>query len=295
MEQIGFIILTHDNSSQSLTLLSKLNQLYDFPPIAWHHDFSESDFPKSKLTVNVNIVQDYVKTSWGTFSLVEAKLKALKLLYNISSPKYYCTLSGADYPVRAAKDVLQSLDNLEGDVFMRSVRVPIGNFNKPWEKQYYDRYCSLKFLFQRKNKNNIKVVSQITLIRNLLITRFFNPFNKNLQCWGGEFWYTGNATAAQYLLDYVEKDEFGVVEHYKNTKIPDESIFQTIFKNAPKLRCIDNNFRYIDWSEGLSSPKSINSEDIYKIQGTGAHFARKFDSVNSLEAMKLIDATLNIC
>jgi hypothetical protein len=294
MKQIGFIILTHDNPTQSLTLLSKLNQLYDFPPIAWHHDFSKSTFPESKLTANVTMVKDYVSTAWGTFSIVEAKLKALRLLYSNSSPKYYSTLSGADYPVKALKDVLHSLDSLEGDVFIRSALISFGNFDKPWKSQYYDRYCSLKLLFQRKNKNNVKVISQITLLRNPLITKYFNPFNKSLQCWGGDFWYTGTSTAAKYLLDYVEKDKDGVVEHYKTTKIPDESIFNTIFNNASQLRCINQNFRYIDWSEGLPHPKCIKTEDICKIRESEAHFARKFDSVKSLEAMKLIDANLNI-
>lgn len=294
MKQIGFLILTHDNPKQSLTLLSKLNQLYDYPPIAWHHDFSKSAFPESKITTNVSMVKNYVKTSWGTFSLVEAKLKALRLLYSVSSPKYYVTLSGTDYPVKSGKDVLQRLDDLKGDVFIRSAVISFGNFDKKWKKQYYDRYCSVKFLFQRKSENNLKVVSQVTLFRNPAITKFFNPFNKNLQCWAGEFWYTGNAKAAQYLLNYVEEDPDGLIEHYKTTKIPDESIFQTIFNNASQLHCINQNFRYIDWSEGLPHPKTIRTEDVCKIQESSAHFARKFDSVKSAEAMKLIDANLNI-
>ena len=111
MSNIGFVILTHNNPQQALRLLSRLNEMYDYPPIAWHHDFSKTDFPQESLTENVKMVKDFVETSWGTFSLVEAKLRALRLLYSKSSPDYYYTLSGADYPVKSAEEVIQELDD----------------------------------------------------------------------------------------------------------------------------------------------------------------------------------------
>jgi hypothetical protein len=289
MKRIGFVIITHNNPQQALRLMSRLNEVYDSPPIAWHHDFSKTDFPQELLTSNVKMVKEFVKTSWGTFSLVEAKLKALELLYSESSPDYYYTLSGADYPVRSASEVLNDLGKLNGDVFIRSSLISYTHQDKKWKKQYYDRYCSLKLLFKRKNKAKLTVVSQITFLRHPMLTRFFNPFNDKLQCWGGEFWYTGTKKSAEYLLRYVKEDKHGLVKHYRNTKIPDESMFQTIFNNAEEIRCVNNNFRYIDWSEGLPHPKTLLLEDIPKIAKANAHFARKFDSNISLDAINQLN------
>ena len=289
MNRIGFVILTHNNPQQALRLMSRLNEMYDSPPIAWHHDFSKTDFPRELLTDNVRMVEDFVETSWGTFSLVEGKLKALELLYSFASPDYYYTLSGADYPVKSSQEVLQDLDKQGGDVFIRSSLITYSGRDKRWKKQYYDRYCSLKFLFKRKNKSKLTVVSQITFLRHPKLTRFFTPFNNQLQCWGGEFWYTGTRKSAKYLLDYVKQDEHGLVRHYKNTKIPDESIFQTIFNNAEEISCVHNDFRYIDWSQGLPHPKTLLVEDIPKMNKANAHFARKFDLSLSLDAMNKLD------
>ncbi|WP_412972330.1 beta-1,6-N-acetylglucosaminyltransferase [Glaciecola sp. MF2-115] len=293
MDEIGFIILTHDNPNQTLRLVSRLNSLYGFPPISLHHDFSKSYLPASQLTENVFLVKDYVVTHWGTYSLVEAKLKALALLFEKFSPKYYVTLSGADYPVKKASDVLETLNSLKSDVYIRSSLISYDCLDKAWKKQYYDRYCSLKLIFKRKNKNNRSVVSQLTFLRNPKITNYFTPFSPSLRCWGGEFWYTANDVAAKYLLDYVKNDKDGLVKHYKHTKIPDESIFQTIFKNSKILKCSNQNFRYIDWKEKLPHPKVLGVEDLTKIKESDSHFARKFDQSGSKEAINIIDAWLN--
>ena len=64
----------------------------------------------------------------------------------------------------------------------------------------------------------------------------------------------------------------------KLTWAPDEFIFQTILYNSiHRSRMVNNDLRYIDWSAGGSSPKTLTIEDIGKLSGSDKLFARKFD------------------
>ena len=292
MYDVGFIIISHNNSQQSLRLLNTLNKMFNFPPIAWHHDFSKSPFPTSKLSSNVQLVQNYVQTSWGSYSLVEAKLRALALLYRDEGPYYYVTLSGADYPVMNAKSIISDLEASKYDALIRNTLIDYYHLNKEWHKQFYKRYCSIKLLFRRKNKTGLNIVSQVTLFKHPIITSFFTPFSKTVKCWGGEFWYTGTRKSAETIIKHVQEDPLGLVAHYKRVKIPDESIFQTILKNDKTIACSSDNKRYIDWSEQMPHPKTLDITDFNKIKESGAHFARKFDSKKSKQLLDAIDDKL---
>lgn len=281
MSNIGFVLLTHGHPEQALRLMNTLNKVYNFPPIAWHHDFSKSEFPVNRCTSNVEFVNPHVKTSWGTYSLVEAKLKALKLLYRSETPSFYSTLSGADYPIKQAHTVLKDLETANCDVHIRHALIDYQHLYKTWHHQYYKRYCSINLLFKRTNKKGFKVVSQLPLIKHPALTQYFTPFNKKIKCWGGEFWYTGSKKSAQFILEHVAEDPYGLVKHYRKVKIPDESLFQTIFKNSDSLICSNDSKRYIDWSAGQPHPKTLTLDDYTKILESNAHFARKFDTSES--------------
>lgn len=287
MNSIGFIVLTHNNEKQAIELARILNKLYDDPPIVFHHDFSKCNFSISAFPKNVAFVKDFEITGWGTFSLVSAKMKALQLLYNISSPEFYIVLSGADFPIMSADSVYRDLCSMNASAFIRSTKIEFNNLDKKWKKQYYDRYCSLKCLFKRRNKNNVEVISQITISRDPRVSRFISPFNSDYPCWGGEFWYTGTKLSAEYLIQLFQKDN-KVINHYKNTKIPDESIFQTLLNNSNEVKCVNKNFRYVDWSEGKAHPKNLVYNDFDRIVKSQSHFARKFDENKSKDLKTLI-------
>lgn len=263
--------------------------MFDYPPIVWHHDFSKSKLPENEFTSNVKFVTDYIRTSWGTFSLVEAKIRALTLLYAQNGPRYYVTLSGADYPIKSAEAILDELDSQGYDAYIRNTLITYHGRDKRWHYQYYDRYCSLKVLFKRKNKAGRKVISQITLLRNPLLTNVFTPFSANVSCWAGEFWYTGTKKTADLIIHHSKADPMKLISHYKNVKIPDESFFQTVLKNNEDIKCSGDNKRYIDWSEGLPHPKTLTIEDFDKIKNSGAHFARKFENGTSETVLNAID------
>ena len=284
--KFGFVLLTHNNPTQVFKLIDRLNKIYEFPPIALHHDFSKSQLNTEDLTSNVLLVKDYVTTSWGGYSLIEATIKALRILFQKASPDFYTVISGSDYPFASASDVSAKIKKQQAEVYIKAHEISFSNSRESkWKSHYYNRYCSVKLLIHRKSKNTI---NQITFFKNPRIVRFFNPFNDSFKCYGGEFWHTASRKAAMYLLDYQQSDPQGLIKHYKNVKIPDESFFQTVYKNSG-LTCAADNLRYIDWSDGLPHPKLLTYEDKEKIESVAPAFIRKVCPQESKRLLNWID------
>ena len=69
-----------------------------------------------------------------------------------------------------------------------------------------------------------------------------------------------------------------MVNFLKFTWGSDEFIIPTILMNSPyQNKIINENYRYIDWSEGNVSPKTLTIGDYDKIINSDDLFARKFD------------------
>jgi hypothetical protein len=65
---------------------------------------------------------------------------------------------------------------------------------------------------------------------------------------------------------------------FKYTWGSDEFVFQTLLYNSEfKKDMVNENYRYIDWSEGKPNPKTLNITDFTLIAESNAFFARKFD------------------
>ena len=80
---IGFVILVNpfNKVEQTERLIRKLNQMFNAPPIACHHDFSKNPAFIADCPSNVRVVQPHVNTKWADFSCIEAAIKALRLLF----------------------------------------------------------------------------------------------------------------------------------------------------------------------------------------------------------------------
>ena len=81
-------------------------------------------------------------------------------------------------------------------------------------------------------------------------------------------------------MNYLIKDKY-FINQFKNVWGSDEFFFQSILLNSElKSNCINDNLRYIDWSESeCSSPKTfgISDYDMIKNNDNNNLFARKFD------------------
>lgn len=279
---IGFILLTHTKPLQIYRLINTLNRMFNYPLIVCHHDFSKCDLSVDNLTKNVLVVRPHLQTEWAKFTLVEATVQALQLMYEVpDAPDWFVLLSGADYPIKTAKQILDDLASNPYDAYIQYEQITYKIYkddltpNMLWLKNSYQRYCTKSFSFNLSKKYFAQLNLEIRL-EHPLLTKAFLPFSNKLACFSGSQWFCANRKAAEHIIDFHSQKN-ALTLYYSNLKYTDESYFQTILANAPDLKLKNDRRRYIDWSTGGPHPKVLLMEDLPNLLASSAHFARKFD------------------
>lgn len=301
---IGFIILSHGKQSLLMRLIRRLNDLYDRPPIACHHDFSQAPLDARELPANVMLVNPHFDTGWGKATVVRAGLAAMRLLVDRCDPDWCVLLSAADYPVRAAAKVLGELQAAPYDAYLDAQPVmgqpagaaafsgqrnpKLGHFDYPSNRR-------LKWQFYIGARLWVPVVKIRPRLRLGRVTFPLNfaartPFNDAFAAYYGDHWFTANRRAASALVGPTPDSE-RLMRHLTLRAQADECYYQTVLANTPGLRiCLDNK-RYAEWNGGGAHPVMVEPKHVPAILASGAHFARKF----ALEspAIDAIDAAVD--
>ncbi len=287
---LGFVIVSHREPGQLLRLVTVLNRLYRDPPIACHHDFSQSPLDIARIPDNVLFVQPSVRTGWAKWSVVEATLQALALLYRTSDPDWFVLLSAADYPVMPAQQVLDELRSTSADAFLDYREVgettesaqrhgpgnpELGHFeaagNRALNFRRYTRAQLWLPILRRTDKG-------IRIGRHTFQLPFAAPggmFTPDFRCYHGDHWFTGNRRVAQLLLQRIPR-YLKLQRHLWGRASPDETYYQTVIANVPDLTINRNNKRYAKWNGGGAHPQDLTVAELDLILASGAHFARKF-------------------
>ena len=305
---IGFVIVSHRSEFQLLQLVRALNQVYDRPPIACHHDVYQSQINQSQFTANVRFVQRPVKTGWGKFSIVQGALSALKTLYNYSDPEWFVLLSAADFPIRSADVVLAELQNSGVDAFLdfRSIHAldtanvckasSIGQINpnlchfdttanRLMKKRHYTG-AELWLPRVRRDKSKLRFGRQ-TL--HLPFGLPWSPFGPSFECFYGDQWFTANKKVANILLN-PNSDHLRMQRHLRYRSIPDECYYQSVMCNDSSLILHRDSKRFSEWNGGGAHPQELTVDQWPKMFDSGAHFARKFreDDPSLSELLRII-------
>ncbi|MGB7409416.1 MAG: beta-1,6-N-acetylglucosaminyltransferase [Pontixanthobacter sp.] len=308
---IGFVILSHDSPVQLRRLVTTLNRMYDFPPIACHHDFSQSQLDPADYP-NVKFVEPSLKTGWGQWSLVEATLLAIRQLYTFADPDWFMLISASDYPVASAQDVRRDLAESDADVLMDYRKVPVSGAAR-------EVPGAAACLAHHGTEGNIRL-ARIRYLRSILkipmlrtdglsrrhgarlkwrigaFTASFgfrsptSPFRNGFECYVGSQWFTARRTVAHSILD-PSPIARALSRYLRWRVVPDETYFQSLLCNDDRFKIDPDPRRYADWGQGGAHPKWMNRDRIERARAAGAHFARKFRS-GAVELDEL-DARLN--
>ncbi len=292
---VGFILVTYNKPHQIVRLVNTLNRMFDHPPVVCHHDFSQSDLPPDLLPKNVTLVRPHVVTRWGSFTVIEATIRALELMYGTSAaPDWFVFLSAADYPIKPARQILHDLASSPYDVHIRHERIAYNAYERDWQRLCYERYCSVRLSLPCLNRK-LRWTKRQVLLKHPVLTAPFVPFSKHLRCFAGEHWFCAKRRAAEYLIE-LYRTKPALAAHFRKREryaiVPEESYYQTVFCNAPGLKVQNDNWRYIDWSQGGRSPKTLSSDDLPGILASSAHFARKFDLDTDPRILDTLDTVI---
>jgi Core-2/I-Branching enzyme len=284
---IGFALATFQNPEQTLSLCERLNAMFDKPPIAIHHDFSQSSLNTGLFPKNVHFVEKWVRTKWGNISVVDAFVHAFRLVYAKSDPDWVVNLSNSDHPIQTADFILRDLYDKPFDAFLDSRAVkdlgqPIRNeglgeqsFRHPtWQQLGYNRYVAIP-LCSPAMARRLRTPSEKLTLRSPFLSKRFTPFHSEVTCYGGDAWFTLSRRAAHILIDETPLWQ-RLRHHYRNRYVPEESFYHTVICNSPGLKISQDNKRYTDWRDCGSHPRILGIEDLPRLMKSTHHFARKF-------------------
>jgi len=308
---LGFVIVSHNNPDQLFKLIGTLNQLYNYPPIACHHDFSQSKIDLKKFSYNVSFVVKYIRTSWGDWSVTGAVLKAIELLFEKNDPQWFTLLSTADYPITGANKVYSELRSSKADAFLdlRPIYGSIPNNHFGIADPNLSQHDNIPLAIKRYMHARVTIpsvaqnlIAKLQVFINKPTTKVQNgyrlpfsspigPFDSKYRCFVGSQWFTGNRRIAMKLINPNFRD-LSAYKHLKMRWHADESYVNTVLGNDPSILIDIDPRRYSRWQPGNAHPSVITENDFVDMIASGKHYARKF--IHDSSVVRMLDEYLGL-
>ncbi|RYU96857.1 beta-1,6-N-acetylglucosaminyltransferase [Emticicia agri] len=275
--KIAHLILTHANNSGQLKRLIE-SLAHPDADFYIHVDLKTDIEPLLPLASNhVFFIQKRIKVYWGAYSIVQATVNSFNEILGSHEPYDYVNLlSGQDYPLKSAEFIHDFLAHQPGKAFMDALLI-----ETEWQEALprIRKYHFADFHFRGRYFFEKAV--------NLLTPRRKMP--NGLVPVGRSQWFTMSLNHVSYIVEYLQKNP-QIKRFFELTWGADEIIFQTILYNSSyREDIVNDNLRYIDWSEGKASPKTFTMQDFQVLLNSGKIFARKFSPQLSDELLDELD------
>ncbi len=276
--RIAHLILTHAGPDQLARLIGRLK--HPDADCYIHLDLKTNigDFLFLAEDKQVFFVEKREKVKWGAYSIVQATVNGMEaILESGNNYDYIHLLSGQDYPLTSAAKIHDYLSNHPGKAFMHALLV-----NTEWQE-------AIPRLTQyHLSAYNIARTYTIEKIINSILPKRNMP--NGLVPVGRSQWFTITAQHAAYIVTFLKTNSH-VKRFFKLVWGSDEIVFQTILYNS-KYRedMVNDNLRYIDWSEGKPSPATFTIKDAEKLTASGKLFARKFNPAIDSAILDYLDS-----
>jgi len=211
------------------------------------------------------------------------------------------SLTAQCYPVKSPSEIEAFHDAARGDGFIRYWDVESPTSPWSWRKpraRYWHRYRRLPSQAEPWLRA-VRPLTKILPIHFYLdygplvgVRRLRTPFENGFRCYGGWAWFSLRRHAVLYLRDYLAEHP-DLVRHYQETVTPEESIVQTVLVNSQRFELVNDDLRYIDYSNARKgSPRTLTSADLRMLSEGSFLFARKFDLGIDGEVLDRIDREL---
>jgi hypothetical protein len=195
-------------------------------------------------------------------------------------------LTAQDYPVKpmAAFEALLGRSDADGYLRFWDALGP----ESPWSRRkararYWHRYWRLPHGSERI-LHSLRFLTTFLPIHFYLVygpwfgvRRLRTPFRDGFRCYGGWAWFSLRRDTTRYLLDFL-REHPEVEAHYRRTITSEESLVQTLLVNARRFRLVNDDLRYIDYSNAdRGAPRVLTTADLPMLAAGPWYLARKFD------------------
>lgn len=262
--KIAHLILTHENHLQLKRLIQRL--AHPNANFYIHIDLKTNINPFLYLQSDkVHFIAKRINVQWGAYSLVQATVNGLEeILKSEISHDYINLLSGQDYPLKSTNEIHDFFEKTPNKAFMHTLSI---------ENEWQEAIPRLT----KYHLSNYTFSGKYTLEKwlNFLLPQRKMP--NNLIAVGRSQWFTITSQHAKYIVTYLQENQ-NVKRFFELTWGSDEFVFQTIlFNSIYQKDMVNDNLRYIDWSEKKASPKTLTMNDLQNLVESGKLFARKFN------------------
>ena len=289
----AYLITAHSKKAQLINLIRLLddpeNDLY------LHIDQKAQGFPEEELRAaaphsRVSFVPR-LDARWGSETFIDAIVSLIRLASE-EEHAFYHLLSGVDLPLKTQKEIRAYFDAHAGEEFVsfeRETAKPdvvegrIGRWHwrrpvNPLLKKFNRRLAPLSVFLQQK--------LGVNRIRNAPVV-----FQK------GGVWFSITHALARYVVEQMPRYR----AYYRCSSCADEIWLQTLVANSPFMERrayvgwddeMSATMRYVDWSGGGSSPRTLTSADYDMLLESGMLFARKFDDTVDADVIERISERL---
>lgn len=230
---------------------------------------------------------------WAGFSILKAELFLLKQALAKSSGSYFHLISGQDYPLKPLREFLAFFSHTKamGYVGCKHLPTPSQDNNTYYRLQHY---VLSDYLPTKTAEGKRKVWSFVDWQRRHGIKRRIPDYFGHL--YGGSAWFSISRDVAKFLVGYTRSHP-AFYRRMRFTYIPEEIYVPTVMLNSPFAQSVEsnNNCRTILWdNEGVDcSPIYVTSDRVCDLLSNPlGFFSRKFDSIISEDAIKIIDKYL---
>jgi len=279
--RIAHIIMAHHYPEQLLRLIQRLGhpQSDFYVHLDKKTPIDEFEFIKEKA--EVTFIKNRVKCNWGGNSFLKAIITSLNEVISLNKEYDFINLiSAQDYPIASTAYIY---DYLKDNLGKNYISFELSKESDWWQKAAlrYEKYHFTDFNFKSKYFFE-KLINQILPKRK---------FPGSLELYGSSksSWWTISGECSKYVAQKLTNDK-KLWNFLKYSWGSDEFVITSIIMNSDfKNKVVNDNLRYIDWSEGKARPKILGIADFDKIKNSGMIFARKFDSGVDHQVLEKID------
>lgn len=226
------------------------------------------------------------KCNWGGFTLFKGIIDCLtEVLEKDKKYGFINLISGQDYPIQSADNIYEYFKKNKEKIFI-SFEGESSN-SKWWEtaKARYQKYHLTDFKFKGQYFLQ-SIINKLAPLRRF--PEEMDLYGSNKACW-----WTLNRESAEHVITKLN----GNPEFYKFLRYcwgTDEFVIPTLIMNSPlRKNVVNDNLRYIDWSEGNANPKILLKDDFEAIDQSNMLFARKFDIEIDGDILDMLDKKKN--
>lgn len=281
--KMAHLIMVHKNPSQVKRLIDTLaHEDFDFY-IHLDKKADMDEYAHLAAIPRVKFIEKRHWVRWASYRFTEAILQGVReILATDEQYDFINLLSGQDYPIKPVESIYNFFARHIGCSFLSFEREGSSWWSHAITRveQYHTTYFNFKGQYKLQ-----------AIANNVLPKRKF-PLPYTL--YGGPYgsWWTMSNDCANYLIEFIDKNS-KLRRFTQFTWGSDEFLISTILMNSPyKDRIVNDNYRYIDWSQGGANPKSLTVADANKLAHSHKLFARKFDINQDAEILDLIDQSL---